>query len=116
LVFEYEKWRLSNEGRENLADKVEWVSKEKGDGAGFDILSKNVNGTDRYIEVKSTKLSKESPFFLSANELMFASSKGKDFFLYRVYHLNSNPKVFFRNGIYENFAVLKPETYKAYFK
>jgi hypothetical protein len=116
LVFEYEKWRLSKEGKENLADKVEWVSKEKGDGAGFDILSKNINGTDRYIEVKSTKLSKESPFFLSANELMFASSKGKDFFLYRVYHLHSNPKFFFKNGMYESFTVLKPETYKAYFK
>lgn len=116
LVFQYEKWRLINDGKDNLADKVEWISKEEGDGAGFDILSKNENGTDRFIEVKTTKLSKESPVFLSANALAFASLKGKDFFLYRGYNLTTDPKFFFRNGYYESFSILKPETYKAYFK
>ena len=60
LVFEYEKWNLNTSGKESLADQVKWVSKEEGDGAGFDILSKNHNGTDKYIEVKTTKLGKET--------------------------------------------------------
>jgi hypothetical protein len=30
LIFEYEKWRLRNAGKDNLADKIEWISKELG--------------------------------------------------------------------------------------
>lgn len=40
LVMEYEKWNLIKAGKENLADKIEWISQELGDGAGFDILQK----------------------------------------------------------------------------
>jgi hypothetical protein len=115
LIIEYEKWRLIQEGKDSLADKIEWVSKEQGDGTGFDILSKNANGTDRYIEVKTTKLSKETPIYLTSNELSFAAYREKDFFLYRVFNFNSSPKFFLRNGRYESFSILKPETYKAYF-
>lgn len=63
IAFDYERWRLIQAGKENLADKIEWVSQTQGDGLGFDILSKNTNGTDRYIEVKATKLTKEAPFY-----------------------------------------------------
>ncbi len=62
IALDYERWRLVKAGKEGLADKIEWVSQTQGDGLGFDILSKNTNGTDRYIEVKSTKLTKEAPF------------------------------------------------------
>ena len=75
LVIEYEKWNLIKSGKDNLADKIEWISKEVGDGAGFDILSKNLNGTDKYIEVKTTRLGKETPFFFSSNELQFSINK-----------------------------------------
>ena len=115
LIIEYEKWRLIHEGKDNLVDKIEWISKEQGDGAGFDILSKNKNGTDRYIEVKTTKLSKETPIYLTANELNFATLKEKNFFLYRIFNFKLKPQFFLRNGNYESFSVIKPETYKAYF-
>ncbi len=49
LVIEYEKWRLIKAHKENLANKIEWISKDLGDGTGYDILSKNVNGTDRFM-------------------------------------------------------------------
>lgn len=58
IVLEYEKWSLIRIGKEKFANQVEWISKEKGDGTGFDILSRYSNGKDKYIEVKSTKLSK----------------------------------------------------------
>jgi hypothetical protein len=114
LVIEYEKWRLVKAGKEALAEKIEWVSKDMGDGTGFDILSKNTNGTDRYIEVKTTKLSKETPIFLTSTEYRFAASKEKDFFLYRVFNFNTNPQFFQRNGSYDNYSILKPQNYKAY--
>jgi len=68
LVLEYEKWNLIRLGKDSLAEKIEWVSKTD-DGAGFDILSKNINGTDKYIEVKTTKLCIE--FLILHNLLKF---------------------------------------------
>ena len=115
LVIEYEKWRLSDSGKQNLADKIEWVSKNRGDGLGYDILSKNNNGTDRYIEVKTTKLSKETPIYLSNNELAFASIKAKDFYLYRLFNFIEKPQLFIKHGNYENFCQLKPQSYKGFF-
>jgi hypothetical protein len=115
LVIEYEKWRLIKEGNENLANKIEWVSKNLGDGAGYDILSKNANGTDRYIEVKTTKLSKETPIYLTRTELRFASLKGNEFYLYRVFNFNSKPQFFIKQGRYEEFCNLQPVTFKGYF-
>jgi Domain of unknown function (DUF3883) len=115
LVFDYEKWRLSKAGKSNLAERIEWVSKEKGDGLGYDILSKNNNGTDRFIEVKTTKLAKETPFYLSHNELTFATIKGKEFYLYRVFNFKESPQFFIKQGNYESFCQLKPQSYKGYF-
>ena len=77
LVFEYKKWRCAKAGKNNLADRLEWVSKEKGDGLGYDILLKKNNGSDRYIEVKTTKLPKETAIYLSHTELAVATIKEK---------------------------------------
>jgi hypothetical protein len=115
LIIDYERWRLMQSGKESLAEKIEWVSKEQGDGAGFDILSKNLDGSDRFIEVKTTKLSKETPIFLTSNELAFASTKKDDFFLYRVFECKSRPQFFWRKGAYDSFCILKPQVYGGYF-
>lgn len=115
FVIEFEKARLINEGKNNLADKIEWVSKEIGDGLGYDILSKNKNGTDRFIEVKTTKLSKETPIYLSRNELTFSTTKTKDFYLYRVFNFYESPRLFIKQGSYDEFCQLLPQTYKGYF-
>ncbi|NJK85262.1 MAG: DUF3883 domain-containing protein [Bacteroidales bacterium] len=72
LIMEYEKLFLINSGKEKLAEKIIWISKEEGDGAGFDILSRNLDGTDKYIEVKTTRLGKETPFFFTKNESDFS--------------------------------------------
>lgn len=115
FVIEFEKRRLIKAGKEGLADKIEWVSKDIGDGLGYDILSKNENGSDRYLEVKTTKLTKESPIFLTRTELNFANVKSRDFYLYRVFNFDSNPQLFIKNGKYESFCELKAQTFKGYF-
>ncbi len=115
LIIEFEKWRLLKAGKDNLADKIQWISRDLGDGTGFDILSKNNNGTDRYIEVKTTKLTKETPIYLSRNEWKFAQSKPQDFFLYRVYNFAENPQLFIKQGEYENFCTLRAQSFKGYF-
>ena len=98
LVIEFEKWQLRNLGKDKLADQVKWISKEEGDGAGFDILSRNLNGTDKYIEVKTTKLAKETPIFFSKNELEFSVENSNNFFLYRVFNFDDQAKMFTKNG------------------
>lgn len=115
IALEYERWRLVHEGKESLADKIEWVSQTQGDGLGFDILSRNANGTDRYIEVKSTKLSKEAPFYFSALEYEFSKRTSSSFFLYRVFNLKADPKLFIANGSYDSFCHLWPMKFKGSF-
>ncbi len=115
LVMEYEKWQLIKLGKENLANKIEWISKEQGDGAGFDILSRNLNGTDKYIEVKTTKLAKETPIFFSKNELDFSVEHCNDFHLYRLFDFENNARMFTRNGALNEVCHPIPISYKGFF-
>ena len=114
-VLDYERWRLTTAGKRILTKKIEWVSQEKGDGIGYDILSKNVDGTDRYIEVKTTKLSKESPIYITANEVAFAEAHASNFYLYRVFEATAKRKLFIQQGRYWQFCQLEPVAYKGVF-
>jgi hypothetical protein len=115
IVFEYEKWNLIKLGKEKLAEKIEWISNDLGDGAGFDILSKNLNGTDKYIEVKTTRLGKETPFFFSKNELDFSVSKSKYYHLFRLFNAGNNVKMFTKNGALNEVCSSYPILFKGYF-
>lgn len=115
LVIEFEKWNLIHQGREKFAEQVRWISKEEGDGAGFDILSRNLNGTDKYIEVKTTKLAKETPIFFSKNELDFSVENSRNFHLYRVFNFDEQAKMFTRNGALNQICRSVPVSFKGYF-
>lgn len=115
LVFTFEKWRLNQSDKPHLADKVEWVSREKGDGAGFDILSKNLNGSDKFIEVKSTKLTKETPIFFSNTEYDFSKKHTENYWLYRVFDIQSAPRMFEVNGRFDEFCQVEAVSYKGLF-
>ena len=71
-VINYEKDKLNNSGRPDLADMVKQVSKVSSD-YGYDILSFEINGgvaQEVHIEVKSAKMSNSYiEFFISENEL-----------------------------------------------
>ncbi len=114
LVIQYEKWRLIEAGNDSLADQVEWVAQEKGDWLGYDILSRNTNGTDRYIEVKTTKLGKDAPIFFSKNEYDFAQSNHSHYHLYRLFNFNKGPRLFMLNGRYEDFCQFHAVKFKGY--
>jgi hypothetical protein len=114
FVIGYEKWRLVKENKSSLADKIEWVSKND-DGAGFDILSKNIDGSDRYIEVKTTKLSKDTPIFFSKNEYEFSKEQSEKYHLYRVFNFSEKPKMFYLKGHFDSFCQKIPVNYKGYF-
>lgn len=94
----YEKLRLQDEGRPDLAEQVRWVSKHDGDGAGYDILSFETSGAERYIEVKTTNQGPNAPFLISRNEKEFSDDHPTSFHLYRLYRFSTNPKVFILPG------------------
>lgn len=85
FIYVYEKANLEKAGLDKLASKVKWISQEEGDGAGFDILSFENTGKEKYIEVKTTNLDISTNFYMSKNELDFSKKHDDDFSLYRVY-------------------------------
>lgn len=111
LVIEFEKWNLIKQGKDSYADSIEWISKND-DGVGFDILSKNLNGTDKYIEVKTTKLSKDAPIFFTKNEYEFSLEKADNYHLYRVFNFDKMPKIFQLSGNFDAFCMKEAVQYK----
>ncbi len=90
IVVEMEKSYLESIKREDLALKVKHISKEVGDGAGYDILSYFEDGQEKYIEVKSSKNSNSNSFNISSNELDFMKKNKDNYRIYRIFSVNEN--------------------------
>lgn len=71
IVLKYEKNILSNVP--DLSQRIEHVSQTKGDGLGYDILSFDSQGNEIFIEVKTTTQGKNTPFYMTSNEVNFAN-------------------------------------------
>ena len=74
--------------------EVRWVSKEDGDGAGYDIRSFTLEGRERLIEVKTTNGWERTPFHISQNELEVAQERREDWCLFRLYDFARTPRAF----------------------
>jgi hypothetical protein len=61
FVLEFERKRLHDGGRRDLAQRIEWTAQARGDGAGYDVQSFEADGGTRLIEVKTTGLGKYFP-------------------------------------------------------
>lgn len=113
FVINFEKARLIRAGKESLAERIEQVSVTQGPSAGFDVLSFEENGSDRYIEAKTTKNGKNTPFYVTPNELRFSQENAKRYHLYRVFKYRTDPKVFSLQGDLEDLCDLRPSEYMA---
>lgn len=111
FVLNFERFRLHNLGCKVLADKVEHVAITKGDGLGFDILSFDLTGREKFIEVKTTAFGKETPFFVSRGEVRFAQEHTDEFHLYRLFEFRKSPKMFDLPGAVEAHCLMKPISY-----
>jgi hypothetical protein len=112
LALRYEQFRLSRLGHDRLADRVTHISVTEGDGAGFDILSFDPDGRERFIEVKTTRFAKETPFFASRNEVEFAKCNASQFHLYRVFDFKRSPRLFGLAGSLQDRCHLDPISYR----
>lgn len=115
FVTQYEHWRLVRLGQTALADRVEHVSNTKGDGLGYDVLSFEPDGQEKYIEVKTTAFGKETPFFVSRNEIALSKVEKERFHLYRLFEFRKSPQLFDLPGQLDQHCVLDPVTFKASF-
>lgn len=114
-IFDMECARLMTAERADLARKVRWVSKEDGDGAGYDIRSYDPSGAERLIEVKTTNGANTTPFFLTRNEKSLADERPDAFRLYRVYEFARAPRLFTLTPPLEQALVLDVATWRAGF-
>jgi len=88
VVLDYERKWLIESGRGDLASNVIQTSKESV-SAGYDIVSYDIEGNKKYIEVKSSK-STNSYFYLTDNELNVAKMLLDKYWIYRVQNCSSN--------------------------
>lgn len=114
-VFDSEVARLTAGGRSDLARRVEWTSQELGDGAGYDIRSFEVDGQERFLEVKTTVGHQRTPFYLSRVERDFAEEAGHRFRIFRLYEWGRQPKAFLIEPPLEHALILEPSVYRAAF-
>lgn len=115
FVARFEHWRLNQLGQPKLADRVEHVSQTQGDGLGYDVRSFDADGKERFIEVKTTAFSKETPFFVTRNELDFSKDASDHFVLCRLFEFRQNPRLFALKGALDQHCALDPVTYRASF-
>ncbi|MGH7625889.1 MAG: DUF3883 domain-containing protein [Gemmatimonadaceae bacterium] len=85
FVLAVEHRRLWAAGHRQLADRVEHVSHTHGDGLGYDILSFEESGSERLIEVKTTRYGEWTPFYATAREVSVSEREATRFQLYRVF-------------------------------
>lgn len=84
LVMNFEIRQLRKWGMSEKLSKVRIARP----GEGFDVFSFDVNGNDKFIEVKTTSGDRNSRFFLTRNEVNFMREHKSNFSLYRVYNYN----------------------------
>jgi len=113
LVVRIEQGRLIREKASALAEKVEWISKTAGDGAGFDVLSFDASGKERFIEVKTTTFGKETPFYASRNEVSFSSDFRAQYHLYRLFEFRDRPRLYTLPGALEESCRLEASAFVA---
>lgn len=116
LALQYEEYRLLQAGKKKLANSIEHVSDTQGDGLGYDILSFEESGKERFIEVKTTAFAKETPFFASRNEVAFSREASEQYQLYRLFEFRKAPRLFTLPGQIENHCTLDPATYICRFR
>jgi hypothetical protein len=112
-VVALEQQRLKDRGFSALAEAVRWTAKDDGDGLGYDILSFDEQGQEKYIEVKTTNAGATTPFFITPNELAFADQSGAASCLYRVFDFGGEPKIFVLEGPLTTKLQLETRVYSA---
>jgi hypothetical protein len=113
-ALKYEIEKLKRFGQHKLIKEVRHTAKNEGDGTGYDIQSFDKNGEKIYIEVKTTKGTKNSTFYVTRTELERSKKEGNNYYLYRIYNYNEEKdtaEILVIQGELSYLCIV-PETYK----
>lgn len=114
FIVRFEHHRLWNAGQKQLAERIEHVSANVGDGLGYDIHSFEEDGRDRLIEVKTTRFGVMTPFFVSRNEVEVSQEAASRYHLFRVFNFRTQaPKLYTLPGSLRQSCLLDPVQYEA---
>lgn len=113
MVLAYERQRLREADRPDLAEAVQHVSRTEGDGLGYDILSYTPDEAKKYIEVKTTNFDKTTSFLITDNEVAFSATKPEYYHLYRLFEFGSGPKLYTLRGPIEQTCWLLAKRFEA---
>jgi hypothetical protein len=113
FVVRFETARLLAAGADRLASKIEQVSITSGDSVGFDVLSFEETGKERFIEVKTTRYGSETPFFVSRNGVTVSKKERDRYRVYRVFDFRRRPRFFQKCGQIDEVFLLEPAQYQA---
>ena len=116
-VVAHERRRLRDAGRDDLARDVRWVSRDDGDGAGYDIRSFCLrDGSERLLEVKTTGGWEWTPFHITRNELEVSRESPGEWRLFRLCHFPHAPKAFKLHPPLDRHVALTATHYRASFE
>ncbi|MCX6152736.1 MAG: DUF3883 domain-containing protein [Candidatus Kapabacteria bacterium] len=87
LVLQHEQEKLKSLGMSKVPIHK---SKYEGDGLGYDILSYDEAGNEIFIEVKTTTVNYDAPFYITRNELERSQKDNNQFYLYRLFEFDLN--------------------------
>ncbi len=110
FVVEFERNRLRQHGRHDLADDVRWVSDLDGDGYGYDIRSFEPDGQERLLEVKTTCGHERTAFWLSKREVDVAAERSGIYRIRRVFHFRNRAQMFDITPPLEDKLLMAPAT------
>lgn len=94
MVVDFERNRLRQAGRDDLAGDVRWVSDQDGDHFGYDIQSFDLDGRHSLLEVKNTNGHARTRFLLSRNQCEVAAKNPETYRIRRVYHFRNGAEMF----------------------
>lgn len=94
FTLRFEGERLWRAGQKRLAEKIEHVSRTRGDAEGYDALSFEESGRERLIEVKTTTFGPHTPFFVTRNEVDVSHERAEQYYVYRLFDFRHDPKLF----------------------
>ena len=116
FVANAERDRLRAAGRPDLAARVEIVSQTQGDGLGYDVSSFEVGGAPRFIEVKTTTGAADAPFYMTSFERESSERLAPNYWLYRVYAIDQEPRFFVLRPPLDASCTFEPEAFRVELK
>ncbi|WP_325893710.1 DUF3427 domain-containing protein [Grimontia sp. NTOU-MAR1] len=118
IVLEMERKHLVSSGKPELAERIQHMALIN-PNAGYDILSFEPDGTEKFIEVKTTEGRQNTQFFISDNEVSVSRDTPEKYWLYRLYNLNRTENTadyYKRKGAIDELFDLRPTSYRASLK